>query len=450
MSFPHYENYQDTSIEWLGAVPQHWKVIPLKYIVSIRSGATPSKENKEFWDGDVPWASAKDLKSEFLSETLDHISDLAIELGAAEMVPAGAVLVLVRGMMLARTFPVAITSIPMAINQDLKALTSRGGVNEHYLAWLLRGSAADSLGRVDEAGHGTKALRMEAWTSMPLPLPPLSEQVIIASLLKRETAKIDALVEQQKWLVELLKEKRQAVISHAVTVGIDPTVPMTESGLDWPRLVPAHWKVLPLARVVRQFVDYRGVTPQKLDQGAVPLITAAQIKDGRIDHSLDPVFISEEEYIARMTRGLPEKGDVLLTTEAPLGETAQIEDERVSPGQRIILMKPDLSKITKAYLFAHFRSQFGQKELWIRASGSTASGIRADRIRASSILVPPLEEQHRIVHHIEDEISHLPEIEDAARKQIELLEERRSALISAAVTGKIDVRGLVPAKAEAA
>jgi type I restriction enzyme S subunit len=197
-------------------------------------------------------------------------------------------------------------------------------------------------------------------------------------------------------------------------------------------------------------VDYRGVTPQKLDEGPVPLITATQIKNGRIDHALDPVFISEEEYEARMTRGFPERGDVLITTEAPLGETAQIIDERVSPGQRIILMKPNLAKITKAYLFTHFRSQFGQKELWVRASGSTASGIRADRLRASAVLVPPLEEQEIIVRHIDDEISHLPPIEEAANRQIELLQERRTALISAAVTGKIDVRGLVPAKAEAA
>ena len=137
---------------------------------------------------------------------------------------------------------------------------------------------------------------------------------------------------------------------------------MKDSGISWLGQIPAHWQVLPLTRVVRQFVDYRGATPTKLEDG-VPLITATQIKNGRIDHSLDPVFISEEEYGSRMTRGFPEKGDVLVTTEAPLGETAQIEDERVAPGQRIILMKPDLGKVTKDYLFTHFRSNIGRTEL---------------------------------------------------------------------------------------
>jgi type I restriction enzyme S subunit len=236
------------------------------------------------------------------------------------------------------------------------------------------------------------------------------------------------------------------VISHAVTKGLDPNAPTKDSGMEWPASVPAHWEILPLARVVSQFVDYRGKTPTKIDDG-VPLVTATQIKEGRIDHSLDPVFISEEEYAERMTRGFPEKGDVLVTTEAPLGETAQIEDERVALGQRIILMKPNKSKITADYLFTHFRSQFGLNELWKRASGSTASGIRADRLRASAVLVPPLDEQSAIVSWITERVSHLPPIERAIQQQIELLQERRRALISAAVTGKIDVRGLVEADA---
>jgi type I restriction enzyme S subunit len=278
-------------------------------------------------------------------------------------------------------------------------------------------------------------------------IPPLEEQHLLTHFMDREAAKIDALIAEQRRLIELLKEKRQAVISHAVTKGLNPDARMKPSGIEWPAEVPAHWKVLPLTRVIRQFVDYRGVTPGKLDEGDVPLVTAGQIKNGRIDHSLDPVFISEAEYRSRMTRGFPETGDVLITTEAPLGETAQIEDERVSLGQRIILMKPDLGRVTKKYLFTHFRSSFGKKELWIRASGSTASGIRADRLRASTVLVPPLAEQEQILGYIEGQVDHLPLIEEEAQRQIRILEEHRSALISAAVTGQIDVREAAIAEA---
>ena len=105
MSFPSYAEYKDSGVQWLGAAPSHWTLRPLKHLVSLKSGGTPSKDNPEFWAGDVPWVSTKGLKSDVLDDTIDHISEAAINGGAASLVPAGTVLVLVRGMMLARTFP---------------------------------------------------------------------------------------------------------------------------------------------------------------------------------------------------------------------------------------------------------------------------------------------------------------------------------------------------------
>ena len=439
MSLSPYADMKESGAAWLGEVPRHWRVTPLKYIARLKSGGTPSKENWGYWEGVIPWASAKDLKSERISDTLDHLTELAVADGVADLMSPQAVLVLVRGMTLAHSFPVVVVERPMAINQDLKAIVAHGGVQQEYLAWLLRGSAKESLSRVDEAGHGTKALRMEAWTSILCPVPPEDEQRAIIAFLDRETAKIDALVEEQRRLIELLQEKRQAVISHAVTKGLDPNAPMKDSGVEWPPTIPQHWEALPLTRVVKRFVDYRGATPTKLDDG-VPLITATQVKDGKIDHTLDPAFISEEEYASRMTRGFPKRGDVILTTEAPLGEAAQIEDERVAPGQRLILFKVEPTKITNDYLFLHFRSEFGKHQLLSRGTGSTAIGIRADRLRASVVLVPPLNEQEAIAGYVEAVCVGLPFAEREIEAQISLLQERRSALISAAVTGKIDVR----------
>jgi len=196
-------------------------VVPLKYLVSLRSGGTPSKESLDYWDGDVPWASAKDLKCEFLGDTTDHLTQLAVDSGAASLLPAGVVLVVVRGMILARTFPVVETLVPMAINQDLKALLPNPGMHASYLAWLLRGTAAESLQRLDEAGHGTKALRMEAWTSLALPVPPKGEQHEIVEALLSKTKAIDDLVAECAVAIALLQERRSALISAAVTGKID-------------------------------------------------------------------------------------------------------------------------------------------------------------------------------------------------------------------------------------
>lgn len=212
---------KDSGVAWLGKVPAHWDVRPLKYLVEMKSGGTPSKENRDFWDGDVPWASAKDLKVERLGGTGDQITQAAVACGAASLIPPGSVLVVVRGMILARVFPVVETLVPMAINQDLKALLPLGSMNASFLAWLLRGTAHESLQRLDEAGHGTKALRMEAWTSLRLPVPPLDEQSQIAAMLTNETAKLDALRSNAESAIGLLRERRSALIAAAVTGQID-------------------------------------------------------------------------------------------------------------------------------------------------------------------------------------------------------------------------------------
>lgn len=212
---------KDSGVEWLGEVPEHWEVRPLKHAVQFRSGGTPDKSRRDYWDGEIPWASAKDLKVDNLSDTADHITSQALADGAASLVEQGSVLVVVRGMILARTFPVVTAMTPMAINQDLKAVTAKMLLHKAFLPWLLRGTETESLNRLDEAGHGTKALRMDAWGAMPIPMPPTDEQAEIAEFLGRATAHIDALVDEARTAVTLLQERRTALISAAVTGQID-------------------------------------------------------------------------------------------------------------------------------------------------------------------------------------------------------------------------------------
>jgi type I restriction enzyme S subunit len=210
-----------SGIEWLGDVPAHWGVTPLKYVVHLRSGGTPSKANLAYWNGDVPWASSKDLKVEALSDSQDHITQSAVDDGAAELVPAGSLLIVVRGMILIHSFPVVKVLVPMAINQDLKALTPSGKLDVDFLAWLLRGSLRETLGRIDEAAHGTKVLRLEAWTSMALPIPPLEEQLAILRSIIDEMSKFGTLTAEAQRAIDLLQERRTALISAAVTGQID-------------------------------------------------------------------------------------------------------------------------------------------------------------------------------------------------------------------------------------
>ena len=278
----------------------------------------------------------------------------------------------------------------------------------------------------------------QKFASLRVPSPPLSLQRRIADFLDIKTAAIDELIAKKERLAALLQEKRQAVITQAVTKGLDPNVKMKESGVEWIGRVPEHWDVTPLRRVVARFVDYRGRTPTKVDDG-IPLITAGAVRDGRIDHARAPEYMEPSEYDDFMRRGRPELDDVVFTTEAPLGEVALVEDASVAFAQRIILFKLNARRMLSGFLRLYYLSDVGRSEVASRASGSTAEGIRADRLRASLVLVPPIDEQRRVVHHVERALQNHEPIRAALDQQLAKLREYRQSLITAAVTGKLDV-----------
>ena len=150
-------------------------------------------------------------------------------------------------MILAHSFPVAVTAAPVTINQDMKALRLIDGVDAFYFAWALDGLARGIIATVvEEAAHGTRAIRMDQWRSLVVPLPPSPEQRAIVAFLDRETAKIDALAARKERLIEMLQEKRTALITRAVTRGLDPNVPMKDSGVEWLGRLPSHWEVKPV------------------------------------------------------------------------------------------------------------------------------------------------------------------------------------------------------------
>ena len=212
---------KESGIKWIGEIPSHWRMVPLKYLVKIFSGSTPDKNNEEYWrGGKVPWASAKDLKVETLFDTEDHITDLAVQSGAT-LISEGNVLTVVRGMILARALPVVVTGCTMAINQDLKALRPHDMIRAEYLANVLRSIATAILARADASGHGTKVLRFEDWARFDIPLPPLIEQDAIVSMVADKSESLASLSESARKAIALSEERRSALITGAVTGQID-------------------------------------------------------------------------------------------------------------------------------------------------------------------------------------------------------------------------------------
>ena len=193
----------------------------LKYLVSVRGGMTPDRGNLEYWDGSIPWITAKDMKVLTVIDSEDRISDSALLETGLKTIEPPAVLLVVRGMILAHTLPVAEVGGRLTVNQDMKALIPRLTVDCGYLAWLLRGLSRHLLALVDDAAHGTKALRSESLFNTFLPVPPMDEQRAIASYLAERTEALDRCVSAARAAIDRLTEYRSALIAAAVTGQID-------------------------------------------------------------------------------------------------------------------------------------------------------------------------------------------------------------------------------------
>lgn len=212
-----------SGVPWIGDVPSHWDVTPLKYLVEVTSGSTPSKERPDYWNGDIPWASAKDLKTDSIADTEDHVTSVAAAECGLRILPPHTILTVVRGMILARYLPVAITERPMIINQDLKALRPRHNVETSYLANYLRSKSSTIISFADAAAHGTKVLRSEDWMNLPVPVPPLTEQREIVHDISVCAGRLNDAKRTVSRAITLVNEHRAALITAAVTGQIDVT-----------------------------------------------------------------------------------------------------------------------------------------------------------------------------------------------------------------------------------
>ncbi len=212
---------KDSGIEWLEKVPKHWNMYKLGYIANSFGGSTPNKANDEYWKGNIPWVSPKDMKRRRINDSEDHVSEKAIQHSSLHKIQPPAILIVVRGMILAHTFPIAITSGMVTINQDMKALRVKPGFNVDYVAYLLEGISAYILSVIEDSAHGTKRLRTKCWNSIKLFLPTEDEQLRIHKYLDDHCLKIDRLLDETRGSILKLREYRSALITAAVTGKID-------------------------------------------------------------------------------------------------------------------------------------------------------------------------------------------------------------------------------------
>jgi type I restriction enzyme, S subunit len=434
-----YPAYKDSGVEWLGEIPEHWEVRRLKFVAKFFGGGTPSKENLDFWSGDIPWVSPKDMKAEIIYDAEDHITEYALEHSATRLIQPGAVLIVVRSGILKHSIPVAINVQPVALNQDMKALVVEPFLKAEYLGSLIRGHQHALLMEWRKEGATVESVEFELLANTPCLVPVLSEQHSIATFLDRETAKINTLIAKKERLVELLQEKRAALINQAVTKGLDPTVSMKDSGIEWLGKIPAHWEALQLKRRWR-VIDCKHRTATYTDDG-IPIVSTTEVKPGRLNLE-NTRLTSEAEFLDLSEGRLPKRGDIIYSRNASVGSAAYVDTyERFCMGQDVCL----ITSINQDQLFLSYLldSSVVRRQLDALMVGSTIQRINVGQIQHFWVNCPPQDEQHAIATFLDHETAKIDALISRIREGIEKLKEYSTALISAAVTGKIDVRGTV-------
>ena len=216
-----YPAYKPSGVEWLGEVPKHWKVRKLRQCGSVSGGMTPSMDVRRFWGGLVPWVTPKDMKQAVISDSSVRTTNSAVQETSLRLIEPPAVLIVVRGMILARRVPIACTAAPVTINQDMKALRTVKGMNAAFLARSLDSAQEAFIPLIDEAGHGTRRLPMERWRELVITIPPEEEQAAIVEYLDNTTADIDSVIDHTRHQINLLQEYRTRLIADVVTGKLD-------------------------------------------------------------------------------------------------------------------------------------------------------------------------------------------------------------------------------------
>lgn len=444
MSFPRYPTYKDSGVEWLGEVPEHWEVKRLRNVSTLN----PSKSEISNLDRNtevsfLPMEAVGDDGTLVLDRTRPIIEvdsgytyfrdgDVTI----AKITPCfengkGAVM---RGLQNGHGF---------GTTELIVVRPAEGEASSNFLHCLFTSQPFRQLGAAAMYGAGgQKRVPDDFVRDFAVAFPPLAEQCAITSFLDHETAKIDALVAEQERLIELLKEKRQAVISHAVTKGLDPSVPMKDSGVEWLGEVPAHWRMLPLKRVSPAQTVGIVVNPSNyVCEEGLPFIYGGDISDGVVHHETArriSAVLSETQPKTRLTAG-----DLVTVRVGAPGVTAVVPPE-CEGGNCASVMLIRKGEFNSTWLCFVMNSRVVRYQVEVVQYGAAQEQFNIAHATEFALPVPPVEEQEALAEQLASATARIDELELEASATITLLQERRTALISAAVTGQIDVRGWTP------
>lgn len=429
-----YDSYKDSGIEWIGEIPSHWDVNKLFRLFKINTGFTPSTSNSEFYEnGHYDWINISDLESKYVSTSKTKLTDKAIE--GKEIVPKGSLLY---------SFKLSVGKMAFAdkdlfTNEAIFSIFPDDEINLNYYYYLLDRILIHNS---NENIYGAKILNQELIKASKLIVPSKEEQTTISNYLDQKTTQIDDLIAKKERLIQLLEEERTAIINQAVTKGLDPTVPMKDSGIEWLGEIPAHWEVKRI-KYIGKIISGYSFKSEDFTQTGVRVMKISNIQTMRVDWTDDSYL--PENFLTEYERFKINKGDLVFALTRPIistGIKATIvnEQEKILLNQRNAVLKSGDKLNVRWMYYMIFNEKFKEHfESLIDGTGQQPN-ISSNDIANINIPLPELNEQNEIVQFLDSKMENVETIISKYQKEIELLKEYKTALISEVVTGKVDVR----------
>ena len=420
-----YPKYKDSGAEWIGKIPEHWEIKRLKYNLGLLTEKTDRRTNPVALENIESW-SGRFIQT----ETVFEGDGVAFERGD---ILFGKLRPYLAKAYLAETAGEAVG--------DFHVMRPTKGVDSGLAQYQILNR--EFIAIVDGSTFGAKMPRA-SWDflgNMILATPPTSEQKIIAAFLICETAKIDLAIEKQERLIALLQEQRQAMITQAVTKGLDPSVPMKDSGINWLKKIPKHWEV----RRFKDIIDFQegpGIMAVDFHDEGVPLLRIGNLSGDSV--ALEGCnYLDAKKVEQKWSHYRLQQGDLLITSSASMGNVSEVLEDAVGSiaYTGIIRLRPSTSNLTMDFIRLIVSSALFSNQIDLLKSGATIQHFGPTHLKEIIVILPPVREQTEIVKSTSRQHAKFNKMIDLSNRQMNLLKERRSALISAAVTGKIDVRG---------
>ena len=450
MKYAAYNNYKPSTMAWLDQMPDHWDAAALRWMSKRYAGGTPDKGNDAYWeDGEIPWINSGAVNDGYITQPSELITREGFANSSAKWIPKDALVMALAGQGKTKGM-VAQLGIPTTCNQSMAALIPDHRLAPRYLYHWLTANYQNI--RNLAGGEARDGLNLEMLGSIPCPVPPLDEQQTIARFLDAKTAQIDDLIAKKRQLIAKLKEKRSALIARTVTrglppeaakaAGLEPHPEMKDSGVDWLLQIPSHWGLRSLKRIVSTpITDGPHETPEFLLNG-VPFASAEAVQNGRVRLSSARGCISHEDHEKYAKKYCPKRDDIFIVKSgSTTGKVAIVDfDDEFNVWSPLAAVRCDLTKALPAFVFYALSSEYFQGLVQVSWSFGTQPNIGMGVIGNLSVVLPPLVEQRHIAAFLKAEVARIDGLVERAQSAISRLTEYRQALITSAVTGKIDVR----------